>query len=119
MVIPGKDCADQSSPQAIAQATIEVFRRTVPAAVPSINFLSGGQSSEEATMNLNAINSLGTQPWQLSFSYGRALQEYCLKAWEGKTENSTAAQQILLQRAKFNGAASQGQYSNAMEKATS
>ena len=106
MVIPGKGCADQSNADAIGAETIKVLRRTVPAAVPTINFLSGGQSSEEATINLQAINSQGTQPWQLSFSYGRALQELCLKAWHGSPENINAAQAILLERAKANSAAS-------------
>jgi len=115
MVLPGKDCR-RASPEEIADATINVFRRSVPAAVPSINFLSGGQGPEEATANLNAINALHTEsPWLLSFSYGRALQQPVLHAWQGKKENTTAAQQALLKRARLNGAAQLGQYNEKME----
>jgi fructose-bisphosphate aldolase class I len=89
----------------------------VPAAVPGINFLSGGQTPEEATANLNAINAMaGNAPWQLSFSYARALQDPVLKAWQGKTENVQAAQQALYKRAKLNGAARTGSYTAEMEK---
>jgi len=115
MVIPGKDCSDQSDPENIAKATLTTLRRTVPGAVPSINFLSGGQSSEEATRNLNAINSFGAQPWYLSFSYGRALQEHCLAAWQGQAENVNNAKQALFTRAKLNGAATKGEYQPSME----
>ncbi len=115
MVIPGKDCSDQSNPKAIAEATVRTLKRTVPAAVPTINFLSGGQSSEEASANLNAMNAMGPHPWQLSFSYGRALQEHCLAAWKGQVENINPAQQVLLKRAKLNGAATLGEYSSSME----
>jgi len=117
MVTPGKDFAPGASPEQVAEATIKVFRRTVPAAVPSINFLSGGQTPEEATANLNAMNALYPDaPWELSFSYGRALQEPALKAWQGKAENGDATQQALHQRALLNGAARNGEYSPAMEK---
>lgn len=105
MVIAGKTAAKQSSAEEVAEYTIKLFRETVPAAVPTINFLSGGQTPEQATENLKAINAIGPQPWNLSFSYGRALQEHCLKAWQGKTENKIAAQQALLDRAIANGAA--------------
>lgn len=115
MVVPGKSCSDQSNAKEIAQATIRTLRRTVPSAVPSINFLSGGQGPEEATRNLNAINSLGQQPWYLSFSYGRALQEPCLNNWKGNQENINGAQNALFKRTKLNGAASIGQYKNDME----
>lgn len=115
MVLPGKDCTDQSHPEAIGAETIKVLRRAVPAAVPSINFLSGGQSSEEATANLNAINALGPQPWHLSFSYGRALQEHCLKTWQGNDGNVKVAQDALFKRAKLNGAATLGNYEVSME----
>jgi fructose-bisphosphate aldolase class I len=115
MVIPAKDCVDQSSAIQIAEATLRVLRQHVPAAVPSINFLSGGQTPEQATLNLNAMNSLGQQPWFLSFSYGRALQETCLAAWRGSPENLNAAQQELFKRAKLNGAASLGKYTASME----
>ncbi len=115
MVLPGKDCR-RAEPQEIAEATVRVFRRVVPAAVPSINFLSGGQGPEEATANLNAINARHPdQPWLLSFSYGRALQQPVLQAWQGKAENVTDAQQALLKRARLNGAAQLGQYDASME----
>ena len=116
MVTPGKDFPDRASPEQVAEATIKVFRRTVPAAVPSINFLSGGQTPEEATANLNAMNAMFPDaPWELSFSYGRALQEPALKAWQGKTENAAATQQALYQRTLLNGAARFGKYTPSME----
>jgi fructose-bisphosphate aldolase class I len=118
MVLPGKDYPLRSSAAEIAAATLRVFRRTVPAAVPSINFLSGGLSPEEATANLNAMNaSLPGTPWLLSFSYGRALQEPVLQVWQGKPENVGAAQLALLKRARLNGAAQRGEYLAAMESA--
>lgn len=110
MVTCGKDTKPFSSPEEVADFTINVFRNNVPAAVPTINFLSGGQSSVEATANLNAINSVGQQPWLLSFSYGRALQEDCLKTWAGKKENVTKAQETLLNRARLNSLACLGDY---------
>ena len=113
MILPGKDCRT-ADPDEIAEATIRVFRRAVPAAVPSLNFLSGGQSPEEATANLNAINQIGG-PWQLSISYGRALQQPVLQAWQGKPENVEAAQQALLKRASLNSLARQGKYKAEME----
>lgn len=113
MVLPGKDCRT-AEPEEIAEATLKIFRRTVPAAVPTINFLSGGQSPEEATQNLNAINQL-PGPWQLSISYGRALQQPVLQAWQGKAENIETAQAALLKRARLNSLARQGQYTTAME----
>jgi fructose-bisphosphate aldolase class I len=117
MVIPGKGCSVQASPQQIAEATIDCFRRSVPAAVPGIVFLSGGQSPIQATENLNAMNAMGLDlPWELSFSYGRALQEPVLKAWLGKEGNVTAAQQAYLHRARMNGAARYGTYTEEMEK---
>ncbi len=115
MVLAGKDFGKTSTPEEVAENTIRVFRRTVPAAVPSINFLSGGQTDIQATENLNAINSLGPQPWYLSFSYGRALQAPCLKAWLGKPENVKAGQEALFKRAKLNGAAAIGKYESGME----
>ena len=114
MVTPGKACA-KASPEAVAEATLRVLRRVVPAAVPGINFLSGGQTPEEATFNLNAMNSLGQQPWSLSFSYGRALQEPAQRAWAGKLDNAHAAQTAMLKRARLNGAASSGAYKTEME----
>ncbi len=116
MVTSGKSHAPFSTPEEVADFTLSVFRNHVPAAVPSINFLSGGQSSEEATENLNEINSFETQPWLLSFSYGRALQEHCLKAWSGKTENVEKAQAALLKRARLNSAATLGEYKAEMEQ---
>ncbi len=116
MVTPGKTHPSSAGPEQVAEATIRVFRRTVPAAVPSINFLSGGQTPEEATANLNAMNSMFPDaPWKLSFSYGRALQEPALKAWQGKSENAAATQQALYQRAYLNGTACTGKYTAAME----
>lgn len=116
MVLPGSDYPLRSGSAEIAAETLRVFRRTVPTAVPSINFLSGGLSPEEATVNLNAMNaSFPDAPWLLSFSYGRALQQTVLQAWQGKAENVTAAQQALLKRAKLNGAAQRGEYLPAME----
>ena len=114
MVTPGKACA-KASPEAVAEATLRVLRRVVPAAVPGINFLSGGQTPEEATLNLNAMNTLGQQPWSLSFSYGRALQEPAQRAWAGKLDNAHAAQTAMLKRARLNGAASSGAYKTDME----
>jgi len=118
MVLPGKDCR-RAEPEEVAEATLKVLRRTVPAAVPSINFLSGGQGPEEATANLNAINQLkGKAPWQLSISYGRALQQPTLHAWQGKAENKEVSQQALLKRARLNSLARQGKYTEAMESET-
>lgn len=116
MVTSGKAHKPFSSPEQVAEYTISVFRNTVPAAVPTINFLSGGQTSAQATANLNAINNLGYQPWNLSFSYGRALQEECLRAWSGKEENVAKAQQALLKRARLNSMACFGEYSPSMEE---
>lgn len=113
MVLPGKGCRT-ADPDEIAEATIRVFRRAVPAAVPSINFLSGGQSPEEATINLNAINQVGG-PWQLSISYGRALQQPVSEAWQGKIENVQAAENALLKRARLNSLARQGRYKLNLE----
>ncbi|WP_440995474.1 class I fructose-bisphosphate aldolase [Arhodomonas sp. SL1] len=117
MVLPGKE-RERLTPEAVAEHTLRVLRRTVPAAVPAIAFLSGGQSPEEATANLNAINAAGgDKPWALTFSYGRALQEPAQQAWRGKAENIAAAQQAFLQRARLNGAARQGSYRADMEAA--
>ena len=115
MITSGKSAATFSSPDEIADYTISVFRNNVPAAVPTINFLSGGQTPVQATANLNAINSTGYQPWNLSFSYGRALQEDCLKAWGGKAANISTAQDALLKRARLNSAACFGEYQSDME----
>jgi fructose-bisphosphate aldolase class I len=109
MVTCGKEVKPFSNPEEIAEYTVQVFRNNVPAAVPSINFLSGGQTPEQATVNLNAINHVGYQPWLLSFSYGRALQEECLQAWGGKADQVTEAQNALLHRAKINSLACIGE----------
>ena len=115
MVLPGKDCR-RGEPDEVASATLKVLKRCVPAAVPSINFLSGGQEPIEATANLNALNQQAPHaPWQLSISYGRALQQPALQAWQGKTENKLAAQQALLKRARLNHLAMLGEYQLAME----
>jgi fructose-bisphosphate aldolase class I len=116
MVISGKGSSTQASAQEVAEWTIRCFRETVPAAVPGIVFLSGGQSDEQASENLNAINGLGPQPWALSFSYGRALQAPALKAWDGKAENVEAGQSFLALRARCNSAAVAGRYSAEMEE---
>jgi fructose-bisphosphate aldolase class I len=118
MVISGKKCATKASTEQVAKQTLTILRRTVPAAVPTINFLSGGQSPEEATANLNAMN-IHTNPWHISYSYARALQDYCMKTWKGDSKNNTAAQQIFLDRVKLNSLASAGKYSAALEKETS
>lgn len=116
MVISGAECAQQASPLKVAEATLRCFRRTVPAAVPTIMFLSGGQSDEQATANLNAINELAkNDPWYISFSYGRALQAPCLATWHGSKDNAAAAQEALLKRARLNGAATKASYSSDME----
>jgi fructose-bisphosphate aldolase class I len=116
MVIAGKLCKKQASVAEVAGMTLECFRRTVPAAVPGIVFLSGGQSSAQATANLNAMNAIGPHPWQLSFSYGRALQDEALKAWKGLDKNVAAGQKAFFNRAKMNGAARGGTYTEKMEK---
>jgi fructose-bisphosphate aldolase class I len=117
MVMPGEDCRRQASPREVAEATVRCFRRVVPAALPGIVFLSGGQTPEQATANLNAMNAMGDHPWQLSFSYGRALQQPALQAWSGESSNVLAAQQAFYVRAKLNGAARYGRYASDMEAA--
>jgi fructose-bisphosphate aldolase class I len=115
MVLPGKD-RRRATPHEVATATLKVLRRTVPAAVPSVNFLSGGQGPEEATINLNALNQQAPDsPWRLSISYGRALQQTALQAWLGNPDNVPAAQQALLKRAHLNHLAMLGEYSEALE----
>jgi fructose-bisphosphate aldolase class I len=119
MVLPGKECARQASVEEVAAATLRCLRRHVPAAVPGIVFLSGGQSAHLATAHLNAINRLpGPKPWKVSFSYGRALQDPALEAWHGRDENLPAGQQALYRRARSNGAASVGKYTDEMEMAS-
>jgi fructose-bisphosphate aldolase class I len=111
MVTPGQSCTKKYTPEQVTLATVTALRRTVPAAVPGIVFLSGGQSEEDATIHLNAVNQVaGVKPWSLSFSFGRALQASALKAWQGKPENEKAAQDEFVKRAKANGLATLGQY---------
>lgn len=116
MVLPGKSHAAPATPAEIADATLQVLRRTVPAALASINFLSGGQTPEQASANLNALNSGAAQPWPLTFSYGRALLDPALKAWGGRVGQIQTAQAALLKRARLNAAACQGRYSAALER---
>jgi fructose-bisphosphate aldolase, class I len=116
MVINGKSSKEKAGVQAVAEATVRVLRRTVPGAVPTINFLSGGQTSEQATAHLNAMNLLAPLPWNLSFSYARALQDYAMKTWKGEAANITSAQTAFYKRAKLNSLASMGKFTDAMEK---
>jgi fructose-bisphosphate aldolase class I len=116
MVLPGYESSEQVSDEEIAHQTVQCFLRHVPAAVPGIVFLSGGQSEEQATRRLNAINAIGPHPWKVSFSYGRALQAAALKAWVGHDENVEAAQLAYYHRAKMNSAAVTGAYAPEMEK---
>jgi fructose-bisphosphate aldolase class I len=117
MVVSGKKCAKQAGVQEVAEKTIAVFKRTVPAAIPGIVFLSGGQSDEDATAHLNAMNAIGGLPWALSFSYGRALQAAPQKAWAGKAENVPAGQKAFAHRAKMNSLAALGKWKPELEKA--
>jgi fructose-bisphosphate aldolase class I len=113
MVISGKKATDRAPPEVVAEATVRVLKRRVPAAVPGIAFLSGGQSPEEATLHLSLMNKLGPLPWALTFSYGRALQETALKAWLGK--NVEEGQKAFAKRARLNSLATTGRYEPAME----
>ena len=115
MILAGKGCTEQASVQEVAEATIRVLMRTVPPAVPGIVFLSGGQTPAQATENLSAMNAIGGFPWQLSFSYGRALQEETLKSWLGKEANVAAGQKSFYRRAKLNSMARYGDYSPDLE----
>jgi fructose-bisphosphate aldolase, class I len=115
MVISGKKAGNRAPPEAVAEATVRVLKRHVPAAVPGIAFLSGGQSPAEATLHLSLINRLGPLPWSLTFSYGRALQDTALKAWGGGSANFAAGQKEFARRAKLNGLATTGRYTPEME----
>jgi len=115
MVLSGSTCPTQAGAEEIAEATVRCFRRVVPAAVPGIVFLSGGQTAEQATERLNAMNAMGLHPWELSFSYGRALQAPVLVAWRGEAANVRAAQDAFYHRSKLNGLARYGKYSREME----
>jgi fructose-bisphosphate aldolase class I len=117
MVIAGKKCPKQASREEVAERTVKVLKRCVPPAVPGIAFLSGGQSDEDATAHLSLMNQLGPLPWKLSFSYGRALQAAALKAWGGKPEKVSAGQRAFAHRARMNGAATLGKWTEQLEKA--
>jgi fructose-bisphosphate aldolase class I len=117
MVISGTDCASRAGVQQVAEATVRCLKTHVPEDVPGIAFLSGGQTSEEATAHLSAMNALGTHPWELTFSYGRALQAHALAAWRGSPEYFKSGQNAFLKRAKLNGLARSGRYSADMEAA--
>src|SRR5438045_5064445 len=117
MVLSGKDCPQQASVQEVAEATVRCMKRVVPAAVPGLVFLSGGQSDLQATEHLNAMNRLPDLPWQLSFSYGRALQAPVLKTWKGESGNVADAQRAFHHRALCNSKAGFGKYPEDMETA--
>lgn len=117
MVVSGKENPRQAGVEEVAERTLRCLKRTVPAAVPGIAFLSGGQSAVSATEHLNAMNQMGPLPWQVSFSYARALQDPALKAWKGEPGNVPAAQKVFYHRAKMNSAARSGKYKKEMETA--
>jgi fructose-bisphosphate aldolase, class I len=116
MAVSGKKCAKQASVAEVAEKTIRMLKACVPAAVPGVAFLSGGQSDEQATAHLNAMNAIGHLPWKLTFSYGRALQAAPQKAWSGKPENVAAGQRAFTHRARMNALASKGEWATDMEK---
>jgi fructose-bisphosphate aldolase class I len=116
MIVPGKGSKTRATVEDVAARTVRVLKNCVPGAVPGIAFLSGGQTDEEATANLDAMNRIGNLPWALTFSYGRALQHAPQKAWGGKNENVAAAQRAFTHRAKMNGLAALGQWKADMEK---
>jgi len=116
MVVCGKKCSDQASVEEVALKTVAALKATVPSAVPGIAFLSGGQSDEQATAHLDAMNKIGGLPWKLTYSYGRALQAAPQKAWSGKKENVQAAQAAFAHRARMNSLASLGQWADELEK---
>lgn len=117
MVVAGKDHQPQPSSHEVAEATVRTLKRTVPAAVPGIAFLSGGQGDEEATVNLDAINKLGPLPWQVTFSFGRGLLAPTLQEWVGESANVESAQKVLAHRARLNSAAREGRYESQLENA--
>src|SRR6201999_1905916 len=116
MAVSGKKNAKQASVEEVAEKTIRLLKSCVPAAVPGIAFLSGGQSDEDATAHLNAMNKIGGLPWRLSFSYGRALQAAPQKAWSGKAENVTASQRAFIHRARMNSLATEGKWRADLEQ---
>ena len=115
MVLPGKKSGKTATPEEIAKETVEVFNQVLPKELAGVVFLSGGQGDIEATVNLQAINALGKQPWPLTFSYARALQDAATKTWAGKNENMDAAQKVFIHRAKMNSLASLGKYTPELE----
>ncbi len=115
MIISGTDCANRAGVEEVSAATVASLRRCIPAAVPGVVFLSGGQSDVEATHHLSLMNRLGPQPWELSFSYARAIQQPVIAAWAGDPANSATAQTVFRHRARMNAAARDGSYSPAME----
>lgn len=110
MVLPGAQCEKRADAEEIAAKTVAALKRSLPASVPGVTFLSGGQGEEEATLNVNAMNKIEGSPWSLTFSFGRALQASVIKTWAGKPENVEAAQEVLFARARANGLANLGQY---------
>jgi len=116
MAIPGKKSGKRASVEEVAEKTLRVLKACVPAAVPGIAFLSGGQSDEEATAHLDAMNKMGPTPWRVTFSYGRALQAAPQKTWSGKAENTAAAQRAFNHRARMNGLATLGQWKADLER---
>ncbi|MEJ8574063.1 class I fructose-bisphosphate aldolase [Microbaculum marinum] len=117
MIVAGKNASSQAGAEEVAEKTVRCLKSCVPAAVPGIAFLSGGQSDEEATQHLSLMNELGPLPWKLTFSYGRALQAAALQAWGGKPENVAAAQRAFTHRARMNGLAATGRWTAELEKA--
>jgi fructose-bisphosphate aldolase class I len=115
MIVPGKKSGQKVTPEQVAEATVRVLKRHVPSAVPGIAFLSGGQSSVDATHHLQLINAMGPLPWPVTFSYGRALQDNALVAWSGHASSFGQGQAALFKRAKLNGLASVGAYNGALE----
>jgi fructose-bisphosphate aldolase class I len=116
MVVPGKKSSKRASVEEVAEMTVRVLKACVPGAVPGIAFLSGGQSDEDATAHLDAVNRIGDLPWKVTFSYGRALQAPVQKTWAGKAENVAAAQRAFSHRARMNGLATLGEWKAEMEK---
>jgi len=117
MIVPGQKSGQKASAEEVAERTVRVLKNCVPASVPGIAFLSGGQSDEEATAHLSAMNAMYDMPWKLTYSYGRALQAAALKAWGGKKENVAAAQRAFAHRARMNGMAALGTWQADLEKA--
>jgi fructose-bisphosphate aldolase class I len=117
MVVPGQKSGSKASVEEVAEKTVHCLKNTVPSSVPGIAFLSGGQSDEDATRHLSAMNAMYDLPWRLTYSYGRALQHAALTAWQGKKENVAAAQRAFSHRARMNGLATQGAWKAELEEA--